>query len=226
MKGRKHRWARGEEGGGVEYSPNGRQKSDPPRPTTYLLLFSPLTGWPPKKFFFVKNSKILAAFGGCKVIFSFFKFYSPPLKVVTCPSPPLGVQKPLPTRPKFGWPPSQLPTPRPPMVENRNKGCISFMVYGVLLLCHHAMRIFSQEGGRSTQGDLSLGGWRGKTNFAWWFLLARKWKENGGGGGREGKRQNEVARAKSLFLLSIDVILSIVSLRVFGLQKKVVMCFL
>ncbi len=37
-----------------------------------------------------------------------------------------------------------------------------------------------------------------------------------GEGGREGKRHNEVARTKYLFLLLIDVILSLVSLRVFG----------
>ncbi len=74
----------------------------PPKPTTYLLLFPPLTGWPPeaagkKIIFLFKIAKILPPFGGCKKIFWFCLLFSPserrnlfppPGRPKTTPHPP------------------------------------------------------------------------------------------------------------------------------------------
>ncbi len=107
----KHRWARGggeRRGNTPPPTPPDVQKSAPPKPTTYLLLFPPLSGWQPeateKMTIFVQN---------CQK-FCLFRRVFPPQKGKTCP-PPGGKKTTLP-RPKFGWSPSQLPTP--PMVRS------------------------------------------------------------------------------------------------------------
>ena len=71
-------------------------KGLPPRPTTYLLLFPPPTGWPPeaaeKKTIFVQNCQNFAAFQRLSRKCLGFVFYSPPFppqKGGTC-SPPWG----------------------------------------------------------------------------------------------------------------------------------------
>ncbi len=99
-------------GRGGEFPLRTSNKVIPPRPTTYLLMFPPPTGWP------LEAGKKWLFYSAALKKISIFFFFPPlsPLKKVKF-VPPLGIQKPLPPSPRqnLSDPPSQLSTPRPPM---------------------------------------------------------------------------------------------------------------